>query len=227
MNQIKAVIFDADGPLYQRTRDNTQANIALLNEFGFDGEYSSFVTAYNNEIHQVYDRTESVVTLFHHLFSQLGIKTDEAGVDSFINRFYEIRAQISPSPHAVDTLKWFHENNYKTCVLTDHYLSSDGLRDWFEKLGESPYIDEIVSSFDTKRLKGSAEAYQACLSKLDLAPRDAVFVGHQQYEMDGAKKAEVTSICVASIAIPPDAKGDHTIDTLDELPGLIKRLNGV
>jgi len=227
MNQIKAIIFDADGPLYQRTSDNTQANIALPQDFGFEGEYSSFVEAYNKEIHQVYDRSESVVTLFQHVFAQLGIRTDDTGVESFIGRFYKIRAQISPSPHAIDTLRWFHENGYKICVLTDHYLSSEGLRDWFEKLSESAYIDDIVSSFDTKHLKGSPEAYQECLLKLSFTPSEVVFVGHQQYEMDGAKKAGVTSICLASIAIPVGTNGDHTINSLGELPSLIKQLNGI
>ena len=222
---IKAIIFDADGPLYQRTSDNTDANISLLHDFGFDGDYSTFAEAYNSEIHQVYDRSESVDALFHNLFSKLDVDIDDAKMKNFIERFYTIRAHISPSPHAVETLKWANENGYKTCVLTDHYLPSEGLRAWFEKLGMSQNLDAVVSSFDTRHLKDSPEAYEACLSKLGVTAQEAVFVGHQQYEMDGAKKAGVMSICLRSIAIPEETKGDHTIDNLGDLQNLLTQLN--
>ena len=226
MNQIKAVIFDADGPLYQRTSKNNDANIQLLSEFGFAGDYSQFVTAYNKDIHKVYDRSMTVETLFSNIFEQLDIKSDYTSRKLFIDRFYEIRAQISPSPHAVETLKWVHDNGFKSCVLTDHYLSASGIREWLDKLGEAQYLDEIVSSFDTRRLKGSPQAFQECLSRLGVTKQEAVFVGHQQYEMDGANKAGITSICLRSIAIPSDAKGNHSIDSLSDLPGLLEELNG-
>jgi FMN phosphatase YigB (HAD superfamily) len=83
------------------------------------------------------------------------------------------------------------------------------------------YIDEIVSSFDIKSLKDTAEAYQICLDKLDEDASEAIFVGHQQYEMIGAKKARVTSICLRPIAIPSDVKGDYIVDSLAAIKSIL------
>lgn len=88
------------------------------------------------------------------------------------------------------------------------------------------YIDEIISSFDIKYLKDTPEAYSACLSRLNVAAREALFVGHQQYEMDGAKMASILSVCLKSIAIPADTTGDYTIDSLAELQPILLSISG-
>jgi FMN phosphatase YigB (HAD superfamily) len=56
------------------------------------------------------------------------------------------------------------------------------------------YIDQIVSSYDIKALKSTKAAYEECLKLLEVPASQTLFVGHQQYEMDGAKQADIISV---------------------------------
>jgi FMN phosphatase YigB (HAD superfamily) len=82
----------------------------------------------------------------------------------------------------------------------------------------------MVISLDIKKLKSAPEAYQACLDKLGVAADEAVFVGHQQYEMDGAKAAHVMSVAILPIATP-NIQADYTVNALSEVPDLLMQLN--
>jgi FMN phosphatase YigB (HAD superfamily) len=221
---IKALIFDADGPLYQRGAHVSELKTALLHKYGYSGDYSAFEKAYDIEKFRGYDRTETAEEMFSNILTSLGISIDTVQADSFTQEFNAIQSQIEASPYALKTLEWLHENEYKTCVLTDSFYPGEEKWSWFHSLGMDSYIEEIVSSFDIRQLKSAKEAYEACLKTLDTTTEQTVFVGHQQYEMDGAKKASIVSIALTSIAIPKDTQGDYNLDTLEKLPELLQKL---
>jgi HAD superfamily hydrolase (TIGR01509 family) len=218
---VKAFIFDADGPLYQRGSANKSQKIELLKKYGFTADYTRFDTAYNDEKFKAYVQTESAAVMFVNVFQTLGIKLDSEQSELFTKEFNTIQARVDPSPSALETLAWLHENRYKVCILTDSFFSAAEKWPWFKQLGMDAYIDEIISSFDIKRPKDTPEAYQVCLSRLGVSAHEAVFVGHQQYEMVGAKKVGITSICLKPIAIPANTVGDYTINSLTEIKSVL------
>ncbi len=203
---IKAIIFDADGPLYQRSETVTKLKIELLKKYGYESDYRTFDAAYNKERFKAYDQTETANAMFANIMLQVGTRLSEEQAQTFTEEFNAIQSQVEASPFAIDTLHALHTHGIKICILTDSFYPGNEKWGWFKKLGMDTYIDEIVSSYDIKHLKDTEEAYEACLRLLKVSADQTVFVGHQQYEMNGAKKANIPSIALKTILIPETTK---------------------
>lgn len=121
---IKALIFDADGPLYQRGDISKTQKIELLRRYGFAGKYRLFDEAYNAEKLKAYDQTEPTGTMFVNIFKALGVRLDTKQSERFTDEFNNIQSQVEPSPFARETLKWLHESGYKISILTNSFFSA-------------------------------------------------------------------------------------------------------
>src|SRR5581483_1654680 len=223
---IKAIIFDADGPLYHRTGDITSQTQALLEEYGYHGDIKLFDERYEKEKFKAYVAEETPAQMFQNILALVGVNISTAQAKEVANKFDAIHKQVTATPDAIATLRQLKAEGYLTCVLTDSFYSAEAKWPWFEQLGLKQYLDDMVSSLDIRKLKNTPEAYQACLDKLGVSADEAVFVGHQQYEMDGSKAVQVTSIAILPIATP-HIRADYTINALSELSGVLKRINSV
>lgn len=220
---IKALIFDADGPLYYRTSEVTQKKQALLASFGYSGDFQRFEAAYEQEKFKGYVRAETAEEMFQNILNGIGLDISAEQSALFARQFNETQRRVTATPDAVATLKLLKDMGHQLCVLTDSFFSADEKRLWFKDLGFDEYLDGVVSSFDIRKLKDTPEAYQACLDMLDISASEAVFVGHQEYEMVGAKASGITSVAITPIA-PPNIHSDYTIGSLSELPELLARI---
>jgi len=224
MPMIKVIIFDADGPLYFRTGDVASKIQKLLENYGFTGDVRVFSEQYDKEKYVAYAGDESPAKMFQNVLSSIGVNSTIEEAKEFGNKFDEIYVNVTATPDALATLKQLKSAEYQTCVLTDSYYHANTKWPMFERIGLKQYLDDMVISIDIKQLKSTPEAYQACLDRFGVSADEAVFVGHQQYEMDGAKAANVTSIAILPIATP-NIKADYTIDNLSELPDLLEKIN--
>ena len=222
---IKAIIFDADGPLYHRSDDAADKTRKLLQEYGCSN-MKSFEETYEKEKLKGYDAEETPAEMFRNTFASTGSTVSLEQAKEFARKFDIIHSQVVAAQNALKTLEQLKRKGYLICVLTDSFYSAEAKWQWFERIGLKQYINDIVSSVDIKRLKDSAEAYLTCLDILHVSASEAIFVGHQQYEMDGAKAAHVKSIAILPIAAP-DIHADYSVDALTELPSLLARLNNV
>ena len=118
------------------------------------------------------------------------------------------------------TLKKLKVNKIKISILTDTIFSKKEKMSWFKNLGMEKYIDLIVTSNEINKTKDKRESYEECLKRMKLKNNEVVFVGHKQYEMDGAKKANVTSIAIKPIS-DKNIKSDYSIKSIKELLRLI------
>lgn len=222
---IKAVIFDADGPLYFRSKNNYDEKLALINKFGNLSDIDAFNNKFDTEKYVAFVGDESIDDMFSNILASVNIRLDNDDLEAFVNSFDHIQSDISIAPNAKSVLKQVKQKGYNTCVLTDSYYSSDQKWPWFEKLGIRELIDEMVSSIDIQKLKSTVDAYKACMKLLDAKPNEVVFVGHQQYEMDGAKQAGVASIALANIVPTDTINADYIIESIADLPSLLRKLN--
>ncbi len=238
---IKAIIFDADGPLYYRSPEVLERQLALLNKYGYPnnltnhhvahlnkyghlGNLNGFNAAYDQEKFKAYVRSESVPVMIHHILHSLDIKLSDLDLQKFAKEFKKLHADITPTRDAIPTLKLLRSQGFKTCVLTDSFYSTEEKWQWFKAAGLDTVLDYMVSSYDIRRLKDAREAYEDCLQLLRTTQDEAIFVGHQQYEMDGAKAANVKAVAILPIATP-NITADYTINSLSELPDLLRQLN--
>jgi len=238
---IKAVIFDADGPLYYRTPEVLDQQLALLNHYGYPdklehhqlahvnkyghlGNLGKFNTAYEAEKFKTYAREQSELTMARHILHTLGLKLPNSQLSHFVAQLNRILSHITARPDALPALQALKTAGYQTCVLTDSFHPSAQKWRWFKAIGLAPYLDYIISSYDIRRLKNTPKAYQACLKELGSTADQTVFVGHQSYEMTGARQAGIRCIALTPIA-PADIKADYGINSLTELPHLLKQLS--
>ena len=162
--------------------------------------------------------------MFQNILDPIGVNMSVDQAKDFGDKFDAIHVNVTATPDAVATLKKLKGEGFLTCVLTDSYYFAETKWPMFERIGMKRYLDEMVISIEIKKLKSTPDAYQACLGKFGVSFDEAVFVGHQQYEMDGAKLANVRSIAILPIATP-NIQADYTISSLSELPGLLSRIN--
>jgi HAD superfamily hydrolase (TIGR01509 family) len=238
---IKAIIFDADGPLYFRKPDVIEAQLELLNKFGYPerlshghmahlnkyghlGSLNDFNAAYDKEKFKGYVREESVPVMTKHILHAVGLDLSGKKLQTFADELQRLHRRVSPAPGALEALRRVKRMGFETCVLTDSYYSSEEKWVWFRDIGLAKYLDDMVSSYDIRVLKDTPEAFWACLGALKVSAGEAVFVGHQPYEMAGAKAAGVKSVAVLPIA-PDGIKADFSVSSLTELPGLLESLN--
>jgi len=220
---IRAVIFDADGPLYYRTGAVSEQKKALLARYGYHGELKKFESAYEQEKFKAYVRIVTPAEMYQTIFEIIGIHISATAARRFTDQMDMVLSQVTPTPSAASTLRALKSAGIQTCILTDSFYSSKQKRPWFEQMGLGTLFDFMISSFDTKFLKNTAEAYRACLSLMKTSPSETIFVGHQEYEMVGARKAGVRTIALTPIATP-GIHADYLIDSLEELPGLLGKI---
>jgi HAD superfamily hydrolase (TIGR01549 family) len=222
---IKAIIFDADGPLYHRTAEVDAQKQSLLREFGFTGELHQFKEVYEKEKFGGYTRAVTVTKMFQNVLESLDVHITQEEAERFAKKFDTIQRQVTATSDAIATLELLRSGGYKICILTDSFFSAKDKWPWFKQMGMDMHLDAIVSSYDIRKLKDTPDAYQACLDQLNVNADEALFVGHQEYEMVGARAAHVSSVAVMPIA-NPNISADYKINTLSELPGLLGQISG-
>lgn len=217
---IKGIIFDADGPLYFRDKNAKDKEKILISSFGIS-DYEKFKTIYESFKNKAYIQEISVLEMFTVLFQKLDVSVNLTKINNFIDQFNKLHSQITAVDGAVETLRQLKSQDLTTCVLTDSFYPESEKWKWFKSIGMDKYLDCIVTSFDIKHLKDTKEAFDVCLEKMHLENKNVAFVGHKQYEMDGAKKSGIASVAILPIS-EVDIKADYYLNSIAELPKSIK-----
>ena len=68
------------------------------------------------------------------------------------------------------------------------------VRERLAELDIERYFDAVVASIDIGHVKPEPEAFAAALARLDVAAKDALFVGHNVDELEGAKRCGLTTV---------------------------------
>ncbi len=216
-NKIKAVLFDAEDVIYIRDSDTLKPLIDMFSTHkGINVSGREIVKA--NNIYKL-DSFKGIITKDDNLkrtLELLKISYDDEFFQKFKEVFIPTYSNIKANEHAEYLLKKLKEEGIKIAIITDSYASEEKKWQMFRSISLDSYIDIIVSSNDTGFTKDHKEPYLKALEKLNLNTSEAVFVGHQQYEMDGAKKAGVKSISLGE-----KIKSDYFAENLKDILKII------
>src|SRR5882724_7401257 len=144
---IKAVIFDADGPLYDRSSEVDDLKKQLLFDFGFTGEYAAFRQVYGKEKLTAYVNEKPLEETFRVILSTIGLHLEPRQLKDFIQGFNEIHKKITATGHADSVLRKIKEMDLKICILTDSFYGENEKWNWFRSVHLDQFIDVIVTSF--------------------------------------------------------------------------------
>ena len=208
---IRALLFDAGDILYFRPRRGDKLT-AFLKELALDAEDFPEATkksitrqAYRGQIDQDHYREALLrmygVTQPEHVERGKRILDEEDNNLQFFNGVQK-------------TLLALKDIGYLLGVVTDTAAPVHVKLSWFERGGFGHIWDTIISSAELGIQKPDPQIYHAALGQLGLHPAQAIFVGHNTSELEGARAVGMKTV---AFNYDETAKADYYIEHFAEL----------
>ncbi len=215
---LKAILFDAGDILYHRPRRG-QALAAFLNRRGLvpvpPGQPQ------RAELKRRAHAGEISKDEHHDAVLELCGVTDAAGRAEGRRAMDDDQRDVEFFDGVPETLHRLKAAGLRLGVVTNTFDSTATKHGWFAKVGIDKLWDSFATSCEVKVNKPDARIYLAALEPLNLAPEEAVFVGHAAAELAGAKALGMTTI--AFNRDDETVEADHVISRFSELPELLER----
>lgn len=207
MKNIKVVVFDCDGVMF----DTVEANMAyynqILNHFGRTG-ITSEQTAYA----QMHTADEVVARLFG---NNEGFEAAQAYRKKM--SYLPFLKYMKIEPHLKPLLKRLR-SEYKTAIATNRTDTMSGVLMEHDLEG---YFDLVVSALDVDRPKPSPDSLINVLEYFKIKPFNAIYIGDSKLDEIAAKAAEIPLIAYNNSSI----FADFHIKSLDEVEEILNRLD--
>ncbi|MDR4506043.1 MAG: HAD family hydrolase [Candidatus Scalindua sp.] len=203
--QVKLVIFDCDGVMFDTEKANTSYYNEILRHFNMPDmtpEQFSFV--------QMHTARDSLAHLFEEKVQDLEMVIEHGrniGYFPFI-KYMEIEPYLKPLLKRLRPV-------YKTAIATNrtdtmnYILKEHGLEDCF---------DIVVSALDSDRPKPHPDPLLKVLKHFPFKPYEAVYVGDSILDEQAAEKAEIPLIAYNNISL----SSDFHIRSLQEIEGILE-----
>jgi putative hydrolase of the HAD superfamily len=191
---IKAIIFDAEDVIYYRDKETLKPIIDFFKQKGIKIDAEQFKTALDKFKLDAYKHK---ISKDEHLRKTLEIIKpgfDEKLYNEFVKVFRERYSEFKVNKNIMNIFKKIKSQNIKIAILTDTFATEEKKWEWFRSINLAEFIDVIACSSMTSYTKDEKEAYVAVLRKLNLKANEAMFVGHKEYEMKGAREAGIRSV---------------------------------
>jgi putative hydrolase of the HAD superfamily len=133
-------------------------------------------------------------------------------------------------PDSSQTVRSLKEDGYKLGLVSNTMFSGAMHVADMRKYDLDSFFDTMVFSADVNKWKPDPAPFQHVLEILGVPPSRAVFVGDDPgADVVGGQRAGLFTIHYPSsqrFSSPDGFRPDATISGLNELPGLVRRLNG-
>jgi len=209
--QISALFFDAGDILYYRPNRHRRLN-AFLNELGLNAKKDHLGNndklaqrAYEGKITQDQYR-EAILRLY-------GV-TQPDHIQRGKQILEEEHNDISFFEGVPETLKALKDEGYLLGIITDTSSPLHTKLEWFERGGFGEVWDSIISSKELGVRKPNPKIYHAALRQLGLSAKQAVFIGHNPSELDGARAIGMKTV---AFNYAKEAKADFYIQRFSDL----------
>lgn len=207
---MKGMFFDASGVLYHQPHRN-QAICAFLERHGLpipdvkqvkrltkDATSRAGVGALNREAY------------FDILLAAWGVTDPSLRAEGHA-ALAANRTNFVLYPGVVEVLQTLRARSFKLGVVTDTLMTTEEILGRFAQQGLDIVWDAFANSMDVQAKKPDPRMYLFALAQSGVAARDAVFVGHDQEELDGAKALGLTTVAVLH---KKPVQGDFVIDRI-------------
>jgi HAD superfamily hydrolase (TIGR01549 family) len=204
MKDIKVVIFDCDGVMFDTVKANTAYYNSVLRHFG-KPDMTSEQFAYSH----MHTADEAMAYLFddEKLLETAQTYRKSMSYLPFL-RYMEIEPYLKP------LLKRLRPK-YKTAVATNR---TDTMKRVLIEHKLKDYFDLVVSALDVMRPKPHPEQLVKILEHFNIAPYNAIYIGDSKLDEMAAKAAQITLIAYKNRSI----SADYYIDSLKEIEDILK-----
>ncbi|MDY6952538.1 MAG: HAD-IA family hydrolase [Thermodesulfobacteriota bacterium] len=207
MAQVKLVIFDCDGVMF----DSRDANEAYYNHILIHFGKSPMNREEADYVH-MHTADQSVAYLF---------RDDRQAEQALAYRHHISYHPFIPAMRMEPYLKAFLEYlrpRHKTAISTNR---SDTMHRVLVDHGLEGYFDMVVSSLDVERPKPDPESLLKILDHFGLSPHEAIYIGDSQIDELAAKAAGIPLVAYKNSRLSAAFKVAHfkEIETLLEKRG--------
>lgn len=204
MRDIRGIIFDCDGVLF----DSRQANLAYYN--AVLEQLGETPVAADDEEKACLCHTASSPQVLAFLVGEERLEQALALADSLdYRRFVPF---MKPEPGLRQALEILSES-FPLALATNRSRGVVGL---LEHFGLAPYFRTVVTSSDVARPKPHPDMLEAAAALLGLRPEELLFVGDSVVDREAAQKAGISFV-----AFKEAIRGEYRVAGFDQLVALV------
>ncbi len=202
LEQIKAVVFDCDGVLF----DSKLANIKFYNSIRAHFGLPPMDKDEEDYVH-VHTAHESVDYIFRNA-PHLREKAQQYRLNMDYTPFIKY---MKMEPGLKQLLEELKRAGFGLAIATNR---SNTIGPVLEHFGLKHLFDIVISSLDVRNTKPHPESLYKVLDYFGISNKEAVYVGDSFVDYEMAKAAEVTFIAYKNKALKADYHVDHLLDIL-------------
>jgi len=190
-NNIRAVLFDADGVLYYRNNKDKEFK-EFLRKLGVD--YEEIPESRRLDIRRKASIGQITYEQYKAAVLQLYGITDQNLVSRGIQVSLEERDNVLFFNETRETLTKLKNRNLYLGIVTDTAQSLHVKIEKLERGGIGNLWDSIISSREVGIQKPDPKIYQLALQQLGINSNQALFVGHKAIELEGARNVGMKTV---------------------------------
>lgn len=195
---IRGLVFDMGDVLFDATVWRRWL-LQQLQRMGLQASYRSFFDVWDREYLDAVHRGErDYAEAFQTFLRDTGLtncQIDEILLAS--NRCKrEVEQDARPFSGVRQTLERLKAVGIRMAVLTDSESPAAAIEARLVKLGIGSYFSAVVSSADLKQTKPARVCYATAVERLRLTPAQTAFVGHDNDELVGARRAGLAVVAI-------------------------------
>lgn len=198
VEQVKLVIFDCDGVMFDSKHANEVYYNHILARFG-----KPPMTSRQSRYVHMHTADQSIA----HLFSDDPLAEQALAYRHQISYFPFIPL-MQPEPYLKAFLEYLRPT-YKTAISTNR---SDTMNRVLSDHGLQAYFDLVISSLDVKRPKPHPESLLKILNHFSLSPHEAIYVGDSEIDESAAKAAAIPFVAYKNRALLATIHVEHFRD---------------
>jgi len=192
----RALALDGHGVVYSRNHEVVDALVSVLGAQGLlplppDEAKSLYLSLQE----RAFARKIPYKEMLAEFARGLGLPGPD-GVTRLHTWVQEFSADIVVDPDLPGVLAELRARGVMVGMLTNSIHPNAVKRQWLEQEGIAHLFDLIVSSVDEQCRKPDPEIFRRFATQVGLPPEAIVFVGHDPVEIEGAKAAGMTTICL-------------------------------
>jgi len=204
---LEAIIFDWDGVLNNSAHTFYKAYLSVLEKLGLP-------TLTFSDFHKLWESD------YRRFEEKIGITRDKRKVSDkiWLDSYMKLKEETRLFPEARDFLLKI-KKDYRVALVTVGSLKRITIE--IDRYGLEGIFDVIVTGDDTEKLKPDPEGLNVCTEKLNVNPKNCVYVGDSRGDILAAKNAGMISIFVTwgyhDLSILKDTKPSYMVNNFNEL----------
>ncbi len=211
---IKGIFFDAADIFYYRPEPTNKYVLNLLKEKGFSTELSPENQLRQKALHSEANRGRLSPDQYWDRFLLMHGVTAPEERQTLVDKINDYSNHVLPIPGGREALMGLKQRGFVLGIVTDTMYPLEWKMRWLDDVGVAEFIDVVACSTNLGAHKPDPAIYLNALQQAHLTPGESAFVGHKAEELEGARKAGITTVAVN---YDPDAEADYYTQSLVDL----------